>query len=138
MIPGELDISSNSSSFTLKETVSGFSNEATQNIFAATEKHRSCPHLMSSVTAGSAMQYSRNVSIFISHASLLEGPEHRHQPDNYRKHGDRQDRAHFHEVQKTVTSRCVNQNTRGFKWSQERTRCRIGNSDCKRSRIQSQ
>ena len=64
--PGEFDSSSNSSSRTLKENVSGPSSEATQNIFPATEKHRSWPHLTSSVTAGSARQKSRNVSIFIS------------------------------------------------------------------------
>src|SRR5262245_58212283 len=60
------DSSSNSSSLTLNETESGPSNAATQNILPATEKHRSWPHLMSSVTAGNSRQSSRKVSRFIS------------------------------------------------------------------------
>src|SRR5215213_3672835 len=70
-MPGELDKSSNSSSLTLKETVNGPSSAATQNIFPATEKHRSCPHLISSVTAGNARHISRKLSISISLRLLL-------------------------------------------------------------------
>ena len=50
---------SNSSSVTLKETLTGdWFSPATQNIFPPMQKHKSLPHLMSSVTWGSALQIS--------------------------------------------------------------------------------
>src|SRR5688500_7345247 len=64
--PGRLLISSNSSSVTLKEAVTGdCSSPTTQNILAPTEKTRSCPHFTSVVTPGNALQIASMSSMFI-------------------------------------------------------------------------
>src|SRR5213595_2357996 len=63
MIPGRSTSSPNVSGVHLKPIWCGGSRLTTTNIFFATEKHRSLPHLTSSVTAGSDWQIFLSVSI---------------------------------------------------------------------------
>src|SRR5215204_4552288 len=66
MMPGRSVSSANFSGVVLKETpVSLESADVTVNIFPPTEKQRSDPHFMSSVTPGNDMQNLRSCSMFI-------------------------------------------------------------------------
>ena len=60
MMPGRSTSSPNVSGVHLNAIECGGSRLTTANIFLATQKHRSCPHLTSSVTFGSARQIVPN------------------------------------------------------------------------------
>jgi hypothetical protein len=62
MMPSRSVSSANVSGVHLNAIECGFSRLTTVNILPATQKQRSCPHLTSSVTSGSARQIARTVS----------------------------------------------------------------------------
>jgi hypothetical protein len=65
MMPSRSVSSANISGVHLNASVCGRSVLTAANIFVATLKTRSLPHLMSSVTAGSARQIARTTSMFL-------------------------------------------------------------------------
>src|SRR6185295_1031642 len=74
MIPGRSTSSPNVSGVHLNAIECGGSRSTTVNILLPTRKHRSCPHLTSSVTAGRARQIARTVSSVMARSYGRVGP----------------------------------------------------------------